>query len=200
VLTGSTDITHDLREFRFRAEGRRISCPGSSRCSTCRGGVVPRLFPVQHAQRDGEWHFQIRRVPGGQGTRAVRPPAAGRRDRARRPYGVAYLRTGSPRDIVCVAGGSGLAPMISIARGAAEAGMLGTRRLHFFYGAREPRDVCGEPMLAALAASVSASPTARWSPPGRGGWAGATGFVHRLPQALPAPLAATSSTLPARRP
>jgi toluene monooxygenase electron transfer component len=49
----------------------------------------------------------------------------GRGDRARRPYGVAYLRTGSPRDIVCVAGGSGLAPMISIARGAAEAGMLG---------------------------------------------------------------------------
>jgi toluene monooxygenase electron transfer component len=107
------------------------------------------------------------------------------------PYGVAYLRPDAPRDLVCVAGGSGLAPMISIARGAAEAGLLGERRLHFFYGAREPRDVCGESMLAALEGfgeHIDYCPVV--SSPGVEGWAGVTGFVHtRLPQALAAPLA-----------
>jgi hypothetical protein len=34
---------------------------------------------------------------------------------------VAYLRHQVPRDSGCVAGGSGLAPMVSIARGAAQA-------------------------------------------------------------------------------
>ena len=81
--------------------------------------------------------------------------------------------------------------MISIARGAAEAGMLGARRLHFFYGAREPRDVCGEAMLAGLPGfgeRITYCPVV--SMPGDGGWTGATGFVHsHLPAALPAPLA-----------
>ena len=32
------------------------------------------------------------------------------------PFGHAYLRSDAPRDVVCVAGGSGLAPVVSIAR------------------------------------------------------------------------------------
>jgi toluene monooxygenase electron transfer component len=96
------------------------------------------------------------------------------------PYGAAYLRTHAPRDMVCVAGGSGLAPMISIARGAAEAGLLGTRKLYFFYGARLPSDVCGEEMLRSLAGfgqQMHYIPVV--SIPGEdGAWSGRTGFVH----------------------
>ena len=66
------------------------------------------------------------------------------------PYGMAWLRRDSPRDILCLAGGSGLAPMISIARGAMAEPRLAERQLHFIYGGRTPADLCGEDMLAAL--------------------------------------------------
>ncbi len=193
VLTGSRDITHDLREFRFRAEGEADFLPGQFAMLDLPGLASSRAYSLANTPNaGGEWHFQIRRVPGGQGTAALfdalQPGAEIGLDG---PYGVAYLRTGSPRDITGVAGGSGLAPMISIARGAAEAGMLDTRGLHFFHGAREPRDVCGEAMLAELEGfgeRVIYSPVV--SAPGEGGWAGATGFVHNhLPTALAAPLA-----------
>jgi toluene monooxygenase electron transfer component len=72
--------------------------------------------------------------------------------------------------------------MLSIARGAAQAGMLRDRQLHFFYGAREPRDVCGEDYLRELpghgecihyypVVSQPAEDT-------QATWRGATGFVH----------------------
>lgn len=193
VLTGSTDITHDLREFRFRSEGPADFLPGQFAMLDLPGLASSRAYSLANTpNEEGEWHFQIRRVAQGQGTATLfdtlQPGAAIGLDG---PYGVAYLRPEPARDIVCVAGGSGLAPMISIARGAAEAGMLASRRLYFFYGAREPRDVCGEPMLAELAGfgeRIVYCPVV--SVPGEEGWTGATGFVHgHLAGALPAPLA-----------
>ncbi len=193
VLTGTTDITHDLREFRFTAEGPADFLPGQFAMLDLPGVAASRAYSLSNTPNAaGEWHFQIRRVAGGQGTAVLFDSlAAGAEVGLDGPYGVAYLRPDAPRDLVCVAGGSGLAPMISIARGAAEAGLLGERRLHFFYGAREPRDVCGESMLAALEGfgeHIDYCPVV--SSPGVEGWAGVTGFVHtRLPQALAAPLA-----------
>ena len=133
------------------------------------------------ANEQREWHFQIRRVPHGQGSHTLFDRMAiGDEIGLDGPYGLAHLRTDSPRDIVCVAGGSGLAPMISIARGAAEAGMLNGRKLHFLYGARTPRDVCGESMLSELPGFGTAI---RFTPvvslPQDGGeWNGRTGYVH----------------------
>lgn len=193
VLTGSTALTHDLREFRFRADGPADFLPGQFAMLDLPGVGASRAYSLSNLPNaDGEWHFQIRRVAQGQGTAVLfddlRPGAEIGLDG---PYGVAYLREASPRDLVCVAGGSGLAPMISIARGAARAGMLESRKLYFFYGAREPRDVCGESMLAELAGfgeRITYCPVV--STPGADGWAGATGFVHtHLPKVLPASLA-----------
>jgi toluene monooxygenase electron transfer component len=137
-----------------------------------------------------EWHFQIRRVPHGQGTHSLFDRlAVGDEISLDGPYGVAYLRTDAPRDIVCVAGGSGLAPMISIARGVVEAGL--DRTLYFFYGARTPRDVCGEDMLRKLPGfgeRIRFVPVVSLPEDG-GEWTGATGYVHdQLEHALPSPL------------
>lgn len=179
-LADVRDITHDIREFRFVAPTADF-LPGQFAMLDLPGVTGARAYSLANtANGQGEWHFQVRRVPHGQGTHTLFDRlAVGDEIGLDGPYGVAWLRSDSPRDIVCVAGGSGLAPMLSIARGAAEAGLLGTRTLHFFYGARTVRDVCGEEMLRELAGfgeHIRFIPVV--SLPGDDGWTGATGYVH----------------------
>lgn len=182
-LAGTTDITHDLREFRFESDGPADFLAGQYASLRLPGLETPRAYSMSNIPNShGQWHFQIRRVPGGKGTALLFDRLQpGDEIEIDGPYGLAWLRTDSPRDIVCIAGGSGLAPMVSIARGAAAAGMLGSRKLHFFYGARTPRDVCGEVLLqqmrtdpsAILYQAVVSSPETGEVP-----WTGRTGFVH----------------------
>ena len=193
-LVGISDITHDLREFRFRSSGGAGFLPGQFAMLDLAGLDASRAYSLSNtANDDGEWHFQVRRVPHGKGTHVLFDKlACGDEIGLDGAYGVTWLRTESPRDIVCVAGGSGLAPMVSIARGAAEAGMLKDRKLYFFYGARTPRDVCGREMLAQLEGfgdRIVYLPVV--SLPGDDGeWQGETGFVHDLvARALPGSLA-----------
>jgi toluene monooxygenase electron transfer component len=193
-LIETRDITHDIREFRFLSEDAAEFLPGQFAMLDLPGIASSRAYSLSNiANGRREWHFQIRRVPHGQGTHVLfEKLASGDEIGLDGPYGVAYLRTDSPRDIVCVAGGSGLAPMVSIARGAVDAGLLADRKLYFFYGARTPRDVCGEAMLHELEGfgeQIIYIPVV--SLPGdNGDWHGETGFVHdAVARALPAELA-----------
>lgn len=183
-LLGSEAITHDIREFRFAAPGAADFEPGQYAQLAIPGVDAPRAYSMSNtANADGEWHFQIRQVAAGKAsTQLFEQLRPGDEIGIDGPYGLASLRTEAPRDLVCIAGGSGLAPMISIARGAAEAGMLEDRQLHFFYGARTPRDVCGEALLRALPGygeCILYHPVV--SEPGdapEAPWRGETGFVH----------------------
>jgi propane monooxygenase reductase subunit len=55
------------------------------------------------------------------------------------PYGVFTLRDSSPRRLVFIAGGAGMAPIISLLRSMAEKGT--TRPVTFYYGARTEDDL-----------------------------------------------------------
>lgn len=184
------DVSHDIREFRFVAAEGADFLPGQYAMLDLPGVPGARAYSLANTPNgQREWHFQIRRVLHGQGTHTLFDRlAVGDEIALDGPYGVAYLRTDSPRDLVCVAGGSGLAPMISIARGAVEAGLLDNQTLYFFYGARTARDVCGEDMLRAL---EGFGDRIRFIPvvslPGEEGeWNGATGYVHdQLANVLP---------------
>ena len=184
-LAATEDVTVDIREFRFVAdEGTADFLPGQYASVSVEGVAAPRCYSMSNLPNAaGEWHFQIRRVPGGAATtRLFDDLRVGTEVEIDGPYGLAYLRTDNPRDIVCVAGGSGLAPMVSIARGAAAAGMLGTRKLHFLYGGRTPPDLCGESHLRALRgceAAIAYHPVV--SDAGSASaqrWDGKVGFVH----------------------
>ena len=90
-------------------------------------------------------------MPGGHGSAMLVDGATpGQRIEIDGPYGMAWLRRDAPRDILCLAGGSGLAPMILIARGAMTEPQLAQRQLHFLYGGRTEADICGEDMLREL--------------------------------------------------
>ena len=64
------------------------------------------------------------------------------------PLGSAYLRRKHDGPMLCVAGGTGLAPILSILRGAIEHGM--NNPIHLYFGVRSPRDIYGLPWLEAL--------------------------------------------------
>jgi toluene monooxygenase electron transfer component len=97
---------------------------------------------------------------------------------------MAYLRTDVARDIVLIAGGSGLAPVVSIARGVAANPAMDGVKVHLFYGGRGARDICGEDMLRALpgfGARFHFHPII--STPDEAdqkSWRGRFGFVHQL--------------------
>lgn len=183
-LAVAQDITHDIREFRFITEVPADFRAGQYAMLEIPGVSTPRAYSMSNVGNSkGEWHFQIRRVANGVATdKLFHHLHAGDEIEIDGPYGLAYLRPEAARDIVCVAGGSGLAPMVSIARGAAQSGMLKTRQLHFFYGGRTPRDICGESFLRELASDgdhIHFHPVV--SLPGEdldAHWVGETGFVH----------------------
>jgi toluene monooxygenase electron transfer component len=146
------DHTHDIREFRFRLSHPVKFLPGQYALLYVPGVEGARAYSMCNITETGEeWHFQIKLMPGGAATTKLFDSLQlGESIELDGPFGMAYLRPEAPRDILCLAGGSGLSPMISIARAKAKTPSLKDRKLHFIYGGRAARDICGEPMLRDL--------------------------------------------------
>ena len=119
TLTHMHDLTHDIREFRFKLDVPVKFLPGQYALLSVTGVEGARAYSMGNVTADGaEWHFQIKRVPNGAATGELFDRIKiGETIGLDGPYGMAYLREDSPRDILCLAGGSGLSPMVSIARG-----------------------------------------------------------------------------------
>ena len=117
-LFETEDLTHDIREFRFRLADAAPFLAGQYALLYVPGVTGARAYSMCNVTDDGaEWHFQIKRAPGGAATAQLFDTlAVGDAIRVDGPYGMAYLREDVPRDVLCFAGGSGLSPMISIAR------------------------------------------------------------------------------------
>lgn len=189
-LLGSEALTHDIAEFRFALDDPAPFRPGQYALLDLQGVDGARPYSMCNLpDGSGQWHFQVKRVPGGAATTVLFDALeAGDAVAIDGPYGMAYLREEVPRDLLLVAGGSGLSPMISIARAAVASERLAGRRIDFLYGGRTPRDVCGEAMLAALpgfgerlrySAAIS-QPTAADA----AAWQGPMGFLHDVARAL----------------
>ena len=186
ALTGFRDLTHDMREFTFLAKDSPGFLAGQYALFYLPGLEAPRTYSMSNIDDgSGTWQFIVRRVPGGIGTVTLFDKVAvGSQVALDGPYGLAYLRPESPRDIVLIGGGSGLAPMLSLARGAVAEPRLDGRRIHVFYGARTPRDLCGSAELSALpgfGTRITFTPVL--SEPGADSvqtWDGAIGFVHEV--------------------
>ena len=137
-LMGHRDLTHDMREFTFTAPGAPGFRPGQYALFYLPGIEAPRTYSMSNIDDgSGTWQFIVRRVPGGHGTVALfdKVPIASHVE-LDGPYGLAYLREESPRDLILIGGGSGLAPVLSLARGVVHTPGLDGRAIHIFYGAR----------------------------------------------------------------
>jgi toluene monooxygenase electron transfer component len=185
VLESSRDVTHDMREFRFVLQQAQPFEPGQYALMSLPGITGARAYSMSNTAADPQvWEFIVRRQPGGHGSAALFDGVAvGDAVGFDGPYGMAWLRRDAPRDILCIAGGSGLAPMLSIVRGAVAEPALAQRQIHFLYGGRTPADICGESLLRELAAGERLNYHAAISPvlgASTQTWSGSVGYLHEV--------------------
>ena len=193
-LEATRDLTHDIRQFSFRAEAPAHFLAGQYAMLALAGAPAPRAYSMSNTSNDeGLWEFMIRRTPSGAVSNALFDLSAGANVELDGPFGLAYLRENSERDIVCIAGGSGIAPMVSILDAAAANEHVRHLGAWLFYGGRGPADV---PAISEVLKSHHLERGLEWHPvisvPALAegtDWDGEFGFVHELlPRKLPKPL------------
>lgn len=181
-LVGRRDVTADIAEFTFTAEGPADFLAGQYGVFHLPGVAGVRAYSMSNLPNpDGEWRFVVRRVPGGAGSATMFDRiAAGDTVLLDAPYGRAHFRE-EGRDVVCVAGGSGIGPIVSIARAAAQA--PSKPRLVVFEGARTRADLCFPKLYGGDLAGIDAYVPVLSAEPETSDWTGARGFVHAAVEA-----------------
>ncbi|MDX6485692.1 MAG: propane monooxygenase reductase component [Gaiellaceae bacterium] len=134
------------------------------------------------AAEAGELEFMIKRYPGGRFSGLLGDDGikAGDELEVTGPYGVFTLRGSSPRRLVFIGGGAGMAPILCLLRSMAEAGV--ERPATFYYGARTPTDLFHLEELAELGGRLPGFtfvPALSEAADGDG-WAGAAGLITEV--------------------
>ena len=141
-------MTHDIRRLRLRPAKPIAFSPGQYAHLQFSPEHV-RPYSMAGLCDDAEFEFHIRLVPEGRVTGYIdQRLKVGDAVRVSGPLGSAYLRRKHDGPMLCVAGGTGLAPILSILRGALAAGM--GNPIHLYFGLRSPRDIYGMEGLLAL--------------------------------------------------
>ena len=179
-------LTDDMAEFCFKTEHPAEFEPGQFALLDFPGVVGSRGYSMCNLPNQaGEWHFIIKKMPGGSAsTKLFEDYKEGDQIVIDGAYGLAYLKPEITRDIVCVGGGSGLSPEMSIVKAAAKDARFDDRNIYLFYGGRTPKDICTPALIEADADmkakvknynAVSDVDAAQAE-----GWDGAVGFIHEL--------------------
>lgn len=174
-------ITHDLWEFYFQTDEAADFLPGQYARLHIPGAPGPRSYSMSNtANDDGIWSFMIKRVPKGQATTILFTQNLTDMEIAiDAPFSIAHLDSGSSRPVICIAGGSGLAPVVSVLRGIAEATGRADRPI-LYYGARTSIDVVPQDIFS----DIQGFDVSRQYIPivsetrSDDGWTGPTGFLH----------------------
>jgi propane monooxygenase reductase component len=192
-VTAIEPLTHDIRMLRLAVEDDEpftfrpgqyvdIRIPGA--------GDEHRSFSMANlAAEPGELEFMIKCYPGGRFSGLLDGDlSVGDALEVTGPYGVFTLRTSSPRRIVFIGGGAGMAPILCLLRSMAEAGV--ERPATFYYGARRATDLFHLAELAELAERLPGlSFVPALSEESNGDWAGEAGLITEVVDRLEPDLA-----------
>lgn len=181
TFVSRTPLTHDLWEFTFQSKSPADFLPGQYAKVFVAGVNGPRSYSMSNTANDqGIWQFQVKRVPGGSATSILFDADLDEVSiEIDAPYSIAHLDTKSTRPVICIAGGSGLAPMVSILRGLGESPVREVRPL-LFYGARTPDDIIDPAYFSDISgfdADQQYIPVVS-DPDTSSNYCGPTGFVH----------------------
>ncbi len=147
-----TDATHDIKIIRLKPAKPLSFSPGQYATLQFTPEHI-RPYSMAGLCTDDELEFHVRLVPDGRVTDYVfNQLKVGDAVRVSGPLGTAYLRTRHEGPMLCVAGGTGLAPILAIVRGAIEAGL--ENPIHLYFGVRSPQDIYGMEQLRALQSAL----------------------------------------------
>jgi ferredoxin-NAD(P)+ reductase (naphthalene dioxygenase ferredoxin-specific) len=150
-VTAIEDLTHDIKRLRLRPAKPLEFSPGQYATLQFTQQHI-RPYSMAGLPGDSELEFHVRLVPEGRVTGYIASDLkVGDSVRVSGPLGTAYLRTKHDGPMLCVAGGTGLAPVLSIIRGALKSGMRND--IHVYFGVRSSQDIYGAEWLTKLAAT-----------------------------------------------
>ncbi|AXA91380.1 2Fe-2S iron-sulfur cluster-binding protein [Massilia sp. YMA4] len=134
-------VTHDIKVVRLVTEGTEpLAFTAGQYVRLTFPRVPTRDYSMANAPGGRELEFHIRRVPDGETSGHVHALLdVGDPVSLEGPFGAAYLREQHTGPILCVAGGSGLAPIKAIVEAAIANGMR--QPIHIYFGARGERDL-----------------------------------------------------------
>ncbi len=137
------DLTYDIKLVQFEfIEPKSMSFkPGQYAQLKVPGIDIIRAYSIaSNPSMTHKIELIIRMVPKGKATTFVhRALQLGDKVIVTGPYGNFYLQEDSDRDIICIAGGSGKAPIRSILHYLKDQGM--PRKVKYFFGARSKKDL-----------------------------------------------------------
>lgn len=171
IVEGVEPLTTDIWSLTLRPEEPFEFKPGQYVDIGIPGTDEHRSFSM--ANTDPETlEFMIKQYPGGRfsGLIAEGSIKPGDRLEVTGPYGVFTLRHSSPRRLLFIGGGAGMAPILSLLRSMRESGSQ--REAAYYYGARSEADLFHLDELAELPCGFVAALSEDSN-----GWAGETGLI-----------------------
>ena len=137
--------THDIKKITVKTNKNLEFSPGQYATLQFTPEHI-RPYSMAGIQGDSLLEFYIRLIPGGRVSSYVfETLKAGDQIRVSGPLGTSYLRRKHEGPMLCVCGGSGLAPVLSIIRGALAACMKND--IYVYFGVRTEHDVYGMAIL-----------------------------------------------------
>jgi propane monooxygenase reductase component len=137
-------LTHDIRRLVLKVNepNRKLKFTAGQYVSIhIPDSDEERAFSMANTPRTTDrLEFMIKIFPGGRFSSLLDGGfTIGQELEVKGPYGVFMLREKYPTDIICIGGGSGMAPLWSVLNDMAERGIQ--RKATYFYGARTRKDL-----------------------------------------------------------
>jgi propane monooxygenase reductase subunit len=155
TVTAVEALTHDIRRLELEVtEPADFSFLPGQYVDVWIPGTedARRSFSMANVPGDGRIELIVKHYPGGRFSSLLDGAIApGDELRFTGPYGAFHLRR-SERPVLMVAGGSGMAPILSLLRTLAAGG--NERKVRFFYGARSEHDLFYVETIQALGAGL----------------------------------------------
>ena len=141
IVTRIEDITHDIKLVQITPEnGLPLNFEAGQYAELSFNGVPSRNYSMANRSGENCLEFHIRNVPGGITSGYVHQILkTGDPIKMEVALGASFLRQHHANPILCIAGGSGLAPIKSIVETVLAHGMK--QRIHVYFGVRSERDL-----------------------------------------------------------
>jgi propane monooxygenase reductase subunit len=173
-------LTHDIYRLVLAVdESEPAFTPGQYMDLQVPGTELCRSFSMACLPGEGRLEFLIRAYPEGAFSSVLESGLdPGTPIAFTGPYG-SFRLADTDRDILMVAGGSGMAPVVALLRELA--GQASTRKTRFFYGARTGADLFNRELIKELGSRLSDFAYSEvLSEPDGTDWTGPTGYVHEV--------------------